>query len=432
MKKAHEPLINDLVDFLDHSPTAWHAVEWSDHLLQAYGFQRLYENEAWKVQHGTAYYVVRNETSLCAFITPERLPRSARIAASHTDSPALKLKPNGEYRQYNMTMLNVEVYGSPLLTSWLNRDLGIAGSVIFTDLTGQIVRQTVTIDDILLTIPQLAIHLDREVNDKGLVLNRQEHLAAIAALNEGENSPYIEGQLRRKIPSFDQLLGGDLFLYPREPAQFIGPQCEMLATYRYDNLGSVHACLRGLIETLAPASETLKMAILWDHEEVGSHTPQGAASPFFKETLERVMHQLSGSAEDVYRLNSESFCLSVDQAHGLHPNYPAKHDPRHAPLLGSGIAIKHNAQQRYATNSAGHALVKRLCQKHAIAWQEFVARGDMPCGSTIGPIHATATGIKTIDVGCPQLSMHGARELFACADHLSMCRLVEAFLSHMK
>lgn len=429
MGNSHEvPIINDLVDFIQRSPTAWHATESSASLLKKQGFQELRENEPWKIEHGARYFVVRNETSLCAFVAPEALPKRARIAAAHSDSPALKIKPNGEFRQNNMTLLNVEVYGGPLLSSWLNRDLGIAGSAVFTTSAGDIARETVTIDDISVTIPQLAIHLDRDVNEKGLILNRQEHLTAIAAL-EDFGSSYIEGQLRRKIPSLNELLGFDLFLYPLEPPQFIGPKKEMLASYRYDNLGSAHACLSGLSAALAPSSETLKMIVIWDHEEVGSHTTHGAASPFFKETLDRLMLHLSGTAEDLYRLNSESFCLSVDQAHALHPNYAGKHDPRHAPQLGKGIVIKHNAQQRYATNSKGQALVKHLCLSHAIEFQEFIARSDMPCGSTIGPIHATATGIKTIDVGCPQLSMHSARELSACADHLSMCRLIEAFLT---
>jgi aspartyl aminopeptidase len=429
MTNQHElPIISDLVEFLDRSPTAWHATEQAAEKLKERGFQELHEKDRWDLRPSTSYFVVRNGTSLCAFVTPEKPPQSVRVAAAHSDSPALKIKPKGEYRQENMTMIDVEVYGGPLLSSWLNRDLGIAGNVVITDSNGELKRKTVTIDDARLTIPQLAIHLDRQVNEKGLVLNRQDHLTAIAALEDYGES-YIEAQLRKKIPSFRELLGFDLFLYPVEPPQFIGPKQEMLACYRYDNLGSAHACLSGLFETLTPSVETLKMVIIWDHEEVGSNTTHGAASPFFKDTLDRIMLHLSDAAEDVYRIVSNSYCLSVDQAHALHPNYQARHDPRHAPLLGKGVTIKYSAQQRYATNGEGQALVKHLCQKEAISYQEFVSRGDIPCGSTIGPIHATATGMKTIDVGCPQLSMHGARELSACSDHASMCRLVQAFLS---
>lgn len=428
MTKAEEQsTIDDLVNFLDQSPTAWHATERSARMLEERGFHELQEKDSWDLRPGTAYYVVRNETSLCAFITPNKPPKAARVAAAHSDSPAFKVKPHGEYRQENMTMIGVEVYGGPLLNSWLNRDLGIAGSVVIKEANGEVVRKTVTLDEAAVTIPQLAIHLDRQVNEKGLVLNRQDHLSAIAALDDYSGS-FIEGQLRKKIPSFKELLGFDLFLYPLEPAKLLGPNQKMLASYRYDNLGSAHACLTGLFDTLTPSEETMKMVVVWDHEEVGSSTTNGAASPFFRDTLDRIMLHLSAAVEDVYRVVSESFCLSVDQAHALHPNYTGVHDPRHAPLLGKGVTIKHNAQQRYATNAEGQALVKHLCQQHAIDCQEFVSRGDMPCGSTIGPIHATATGMKTVDVGCPQLSMHGARELSACADHLSMCRLVQVFL----
>ncbi|MEM1282957.1 MAG: M18 family aminopeptidase [Chlamydiota bacterium] len=427
-KEEEQRIISDLVSFLDRSPTAWHATELSEKMLQEQGFQKVHEKDSWDLRPGTAYYVVRNETSLCAFITPNKPPVSARVAAAHSDSPALKIKPQGEYQQENMKMLDVEVYGGPLLTSWLNRDLGIAGSVVVKESSGAVVRKTVTLDDAVVTIPQLAVHLDRQVNEKGLVLNRQDHLSAIASIND-YNGSFIEGQLRKKVGSFKELLGFDLFLYPLEPAKYIGPNQEMLASYRYDNLGSAHACLTGLFGALTPSDETLKMVVIWDHEEVGSSTANGAASPFFRDTLDRIMLHLSGATEDVYRILSESFCLSVDQAHALHPNYPSRHDPRHAPLLGKGVTIKHNAQQRYATNAIGQAMVKELCQKNGIDFQEFVSRGDMPCGSTIGPIHATATGMKTVDVGCPQLSMHGARELSACSDHLSMSLLVQAFLN---
>lgn len=428
MTKVHEqPIINDLVDYIECSPTAWHATEETVKRLKSHGFKELFEKDYWDLKPCTSYFVVRNETSICAFVTPSRAPSKARVAAAHSDSPALKIKPNGEYQNGNLTMLDVEVYGGPLLSSWLNRDLGIAGSVVTLNADDELVRTTVNISNAPLTIPQLAIHLDREVNEKGVVLNRQKHLSAIAALNEYEGS-YLEKQIRKHVPSCKEIMGYDLFLYPLEAINFLGPNQEMLACYRYDNLGSAHACLTGLLENSEPHADVLKMVVIWDHEEVGSSTTHGAASPFVKDILERIMLRISESPEDMYRLIDASYCLSVDQAHALHPNYPERHDPRHAPLLGKGITIKHNAQQRYATNGGGQAIVKQLCYQHSIPYQEFVSRGDIPCGSTIGPIHAKATGMKTVDVGSPQLSMHGARELSACEDHLSMCHLVKVFL----
>lgn len=414
--------IADLLHFLDDSPTAWHAVENVEHALNAQKFVKLEESDAWKLAPGGRYFVTRNGSSIAAFILPQKKADKIYVAAAHTDSPALKLKPNSEFRKENMVMLGVEVYGGPLLNSWLNRDLAIAGRVAYLDKKGNIQSSLVNLAHAPVVIPQLAIHLDREINEKGLLLNKQDHLPALAALNFPEGA-YLETLLKKQIP-FKTLLGHDLFLYPLEKAKLVGPSSEMFASYRIDNLGSVHAALTGFLESAKPSSDTIKMIIFWDNEEVGSSTAQGAESPFFSHTLERIL--IDRKREDFFRILSRSLCLSVDEAHALHPNYANKHDPEHQPLLGGGIVLKHHAQQRYATDADGEAYVHALCLKHQIPVQTFVSRGDVPCGSTIGPIHAKTTGMKTIDIGCPQLSMHAARELAACEDHLAMC----TFLKH--
>ena len=417
--------IDDLINYIENSPTAWHAVEELKKKLQALSFIELREKERWDLKPGQKYFVVRNGSSICAFITPTSVPEKALVVGAHTDSPALKIKPNGEYCQENVTMLSVEIYGGPLLSSWLNRDLMIAGKVVYADAQDNITHRLVHFPDHLVTIPQLAIHLDRNVNDQGPALNKQLHLNAVAALNfQGEN--YLKTLLSSVVKT-DNILSTELFLVPFEKPQRLGFQKEMIASYRFDNLGSAHAAIDGLISESSPKDHSIKMVMFWDHEEIGSNTTNGAGSPFFMNTLERILLSYNQNREDLHRVIDQSICLSIDQAHALHPNYKDKHDPKHAPLLGKGIVIKHNAQQRYATSSETEAVVVQLCQKHQIPYQKFVSRNDVGCGSTIGPIHATITGMKCVDLGSPQLSMHSCRELAACDDHLAMCSLTKAF-----
>lgn len=418
--------IEQLTRFLENSPTAWHAVDEAKEMLSKEGFKELFEHESWKLESGGKYFVVRNGSSLAAFTLPTKKPKTLRIAASHTDSPALKLKPNSEFVVGNMTMLGVEIYGSPLLTSWFNRDLGIAGRVVFLNAKGVKETALVNLIDYPVTIPQLAIHLDRSANETGPTLNKQDHLSALACINDKKG--YLEDRLHEVI-KFTKILSSDLFLYPVEVPTFIGPKKEMLAGYRIDSLVSVHAALKALLAQ-KPDNHQIKMVVLWDNEEVGSNSCQGAGSPFLPQILERISIALELSREEQLQLLSQSLCASVDLAHGVHPNYPEKHDVNHRPLLNKGIVLKHNAQQRYATDASSATIVVEICHKHDIPLQHFVSRNDMPCGTTIGPISANLTGISTVDIGCPQLSMHSCRELTGCKDYLDMCRFLEHFLAY--
>lgn len=425
--KAKNKTVTDLIDFLNRSPSAWHAVENCIQLLQEYGFTELNEEDSWNIKPGGYYYVVRNGSSICAFINSKKAPTALQVAASHTDSPGFKLKPNAEFIKENMLMLGLEIYGGPLLGSWLNRDLGIAGRVFFKDKKGKIQEQLVNLDDIAVTIPQLAIHLDRTVNETGLILNKQEHLAALASvgIDKKSKTSFLERALKTVLP-IKELLSFDLFLYPLEPARLFGEHQQLLASYRIDSLVSVHAALQGIL-TAKPSDHTIKMVAFWDHEEIGSHTSHGAGSPFLPHVIERMTLAQGFNREDYFRLINRSLCLSMDLTHAFHPNYPDKHEPRHLILLNKGIVIKSNAQYRYATDAKSAATIIDLCKKHKIPYQKYVARGDIPSGSTIGPIHAHLTGMATIDVGCPQLSMHSSREMMGVEDHLYMCRLAEFF-----
>jgi len=426
VKKADKKKIEDLLQFLDCAPTPWHAVTLIKNRLTQAGFTELSENSKWKLKRGGAYFVSRNGSSLIAFVLPKKTPEAIRLAAAHTDSPGFKLKPHSETTVENMLTLGIEVYGSPLLNSWLNRDLGIAGRIIYLNSGGKKCESLINIDNHPVVIPQLAIHLDREIKEKGLRLNPQEHLSAVAALNA--KGPYLPKLIKAQLP-YKKLLGQDLFLYPLERPSLVGLNGQMLASYRYDNLGSSHAAVQGLLESKEPAPATLKMAALWDNEEVGSATAQGAASPFFAAVAERIGLALKMGREDYLRLLAGSLCVSVDQAHAFHPSHKEKHDPLHRPLLGKGIVIKHNAQQRYVSDARTAGAVVALCEENKIPYQHFAGRADIPSGSTIGPIHAAATGMPTVDIGTPQLSMHSCRELAAVEDHLAMCRLITQFLA---
>ena len=418
--------MDELIQFLDHSPTAWHAVAESKKLLQKNGFIELLLGEKWSLEFGKKYFVAKNGSSLCAFITPLQKPKSCRIIASHTDSPSFKIKPQGEFHKDNLVMIGTEVYGAPLLNSWLNRDLGIAGRLVYMTQDQKTCETLITIDDHPLVIPQLAIHLDRHVNDNGIVLNKQTHLSAIAGTVENIEKSYLEDLISPLIEK-GHLLSHDLFLYPLERASLIGLKKEFIASYRIDNLLSLHACLKA-IASQSIEKDSLKMLVAWDNEEIGSNTAQGACSPFFSHVLEMITLNLQLTREEHLNLLQHSLCASVDLAHALHPNYPEKHDPRHQPLLNCGIVLKSNAQHRYASDAYSSSVIIKICHQEKRPLQHFVARNDMPCGSTIGPIHASLTGIPTLDIGCAQLSMHASRELCGSQDYYDMCHILTKFL----
>lgn len=418
-------ILTDFKAFLDSSPTSWHAVKEMGDRLALRDFHPLNEGEKWDLELGEKYFVAKGG-ALCAFALPAMKPTQAMIFASHTDSPALKLKPNPAYKNANMIQYGVEVYGGALINSWLNRDLGLAGRVVVTNQAGEPEERLVHLDDALVFIPQLAIHLDREVNEKGLHLNKQDHLNPIVGLSD-ESQDVLEKLLRRHL-SFHSLLSFDLFLVPHEPARFVGLENEMIASYRIDNLAGVHAALSAIGFLDKPAHQRLQMALFWDHEEIGSKSNEGAASPFLNQILERIAFSLKINPEELLLLKNKSLCVSVDMSHALNPNYPKKYEPHHSPLLGKGIILKYNADQKYASNALSAAIVVHACKVLNLPYQSYVCRSDLPCGSTVGPIVSQSTGINTVDIGCPQLSMHSIREVIAAKDYLDMVKLLTHLL----
>ncbi|MCX6990142.1 MAG: M18 family aminopeptidase [Chlamydiae bacterium] len=416
--------IEDLKNFLDNSPTSWHAASQMGLRLALHDYTPLQESEKWSLEKGKKYFVSRNG-SFCAFKLPSKEIEKCLIMAAHTDSPALKIKPNPEIVKDNMTLLATEVYGGPLLSSWLNRDLAIAGKVLVADKDGKIEEKLVMIDDAIVCIPQLAIHLDREVNEKGLVLNKQDHLRALVGIDLPKEK-VLETLLRRSL-SFHTLVSFDLFLVPIEPAKFIGASGELLASYRIDNLVSCHAAITALGNNTESPKFTLQMALFSDHEEIGSKTEEGAYSTFLEDVMTRIFASQKMNEEDRVIAKSKSLCLSMDMAHGFNPNYESKYEPSHRPLLGKGITIKYNADHKYATDGCGASFIVKHLHDLRLPYQNFTTRSDMGCGSTVGPITAHQMGIKTVDIGCPQLSMHSCREVLCSQDYIDLC----VFLTHV-
>ena len=412
--------MHPFLTFLNQAPTAYHAVLEAEKKLKKAGAHLLDEQQAWSLKKGAAYYVKRGG-SLIAFRIPKTKIESTIVLASHTDSPSLKLKPHPEFVKEGIAMIAVEVYGGPLLNSWLNRDLAIAGRVLFKDNKDTIQEALVNLDDQLLTIPQLAIHLDRKVNDEGLILNKQEHLNALYGLNPPKEGFLIKA-LKKRLP-LKELLAHDLYLYPVEPAKELGANHELIAGYRLDNLASLYPSLQAFTES---SSQNLQILALWDHEEIGSQTPSGAESPFFSHTLERIFIGLQLPREEQLRQLAGALCVSIDLTHAVNPNYSDKQDPRHKPELGNGVYIKTSAQKRYATEAPGTKKLFEAAKKAKIELHLIAARNDLPTGTTIGPIHAALTGMTTVDIGISQLSMHSARELIAKKDLETLEKLLKA------
>lgn len=415
-------MLETFIRFINRSPTVYHAAREISALLDEAEFTPLYEKEKWKLEPGKGYYVQREDTLLAAFRLPPQTPTSTTLLASHIDSPGLKIKPQPEISNQGMTLLGTEIYGGPLLHTWLDRDLGLAGRIVVLNQQGHLESKFVLLDESPLIIPGLAIHLNRELNEKGLHVHKQDHLKAIFSIDAKEIR--LEDYLR-KHHSFAQLLSFDLYLVPLEKASLLGANQELIASYRLDNLTSAFASLHALIEA-KPARDTIQMAIFWDHEEIGSQTYAGADSLFANQILERICMQFKMDREDYYRLKSRSLCLSCDVGHAYHPNFSEKYDPQNAPFMGKGPAIKFSS--RYATSGATAAPLVHLAKKHNIPLQTFASRSDIPSGSTVGAMMGANLGIPTVDLGVVCWAMHSIRETISAQDQISLCKLLKASL----
>jgi aspartyl aminopeptidase len=419
---------DDLLAYIEASPTPYHAVRETARRLAAQGYRALDEREPWSLQSGDKVYVTRGDTSIAAFhVGSTPVDRAGfRLVGSHTDSPNLRLKPNTQVLRNGYHQLGVEIYGGVLFSTWLDRDLSLAGRVVLGGSGGRLSHHLVDFRRPLLRIPNLAIHLNRSVNSDGLKLNAQDHMVPVLALERSGTvdvrAMLVEELARAGGPRAEpgDILGFDLCLYDTQPPTRSGAYGEFLHSARLDNLASCHSGLSALLAMDGPREATCGV-VLYDHEECGSRSAQGAASPFLKDLLERItLAHSDGKRDAFHRAIRHSFLVSADMAHAVHPNYPSMHEPKHQPLLGAGPVIKSNVNQSYATDGESWAFFATLCREAGVVPQHFITRTDLGCGSTIGPITAGELGIRTVDVGNPMLSMHSIRELAAASDVAAM------------
>lgn len=430
--------VNGLLDFIAKSPTPFHAVETMTKMLDDHGFKCLDEKEKWSLSdrayNAERYYVTRNNSSIIAFQLNQPLIESGiKIIGAHTDSPCLKVKPNPEIINNNYLQLGVEVYGGVLLNPWFDRDLSLAGRVSYLNENNEIDYQLIDFEKAIAVLPNLAIHLDRDANSKHSI-NKQKHLPPILMKlpETGVDTKVdfkaillnlVNANLKQSNPEkikASKVLDYELSFYDVQRPAVIGLHDDFISSARLDNLLSCYTGLRAMIDG---ENGQNTMLVCTDHEEVGSATAAGAGGTFLKSVLDR----LCSNDEDVACTIAHSMMLSVDNAHGVHPNYADKHDGNHGPLLNNGPVIKTNANQRYATNSETSAHFMQLCEQADVPVQTFVVRSDMACGGTLGSIIATEIGVNTVDVGVPTFAMHSIRELAGRWDAFYLYRVLKQF-----
>ena len=408
--------VNRLFEFIKNSPTAYHATDSVTGILLSEGFTELYEGDKWALTVGGKYFVRRNKSSIIAFVYREG-DVGFNIVASHSDSPAFRVKMSdttvGAYSR-----LEVERYGGMIYYTWLDRPLSVAGRLVVEAENGVSIK-LVDMDCDSLVIPSVAIHMNREAND-GLKLNPARDLLPLYSVG-GEKGDFMKSVAALAGTTPDKVLSHDLFLYCREEPKRVGKDGELILCPRLDDLACVFTSTIAFTE--AEDAELIPTLAVFDNEEVGSETKQGAASGFLYETLLRV----SGSEETLLRRLSRSFMVSADNAHALHPNRPDLADPDNAPLLNRGVVIKYNANQRYATDGVSDAIFRTVCTRAGAPYQTYCNRADMPGGSTLGSISDTRLSVPTVDIGLPQLAMHSAVETAGTADLDSMVKALRKF-----
>ena len=417
----------DLADFIQASPTPFHAAQSLAERLRAAGYQELDERDEWVLDDDSRYFVLRNQSSLIAFSLGqlETLQSAGlRMIGAHTDSPCLRVKPQPELNRHGLWQLGVEVYGGALLAPWFDRDLSLAGRVTCRDASGQLHNLLIDFKRPIAIIPSLAIHLNRDVNS-GFAVNAQTDLPPVLAHSIEPNRDLralLASEVATQYPDREpmQVLDYELSFYDTQPPAILGLDNDFLASARLDNLLSCHAGLTALLNSDADQACLL---VCTDHEEVGSSSACGADGPFLEDVLKRLL------PDEIERIRAiqRSVLVSADNAHAIHPNYADRHDGNHGPQLNAGPVIKINSNQRYATTSETAALFRHLCEQVEVPVQSFVVRSDMGCGSTIGPITSSRLGVRTVDIGAPTFAMHSIRELAGCRDVEYLIKVLTAF-----
>ncbi|WP_059009922.1 M18 family aminopeptidase [Streptomyces specialis] len=415
---------DDLMGFLTASPSPYHAVATAAARLEKAGFRQVEETAVWDGEAG-GKYVLRGG-ALIAWYVPEGATAATpfRVIGAHTDSPNLRVKPLPDTGRAGWKQIAVEIYGGTLLNTWLDRDLGLAGRLALRDGSTALVN----VDRPLLRVPQLAIHLDRAVNE-GLKLDRQQHMTPLWGIGTPREGELIEFLAAEAGLAGRDVLGWDLMAHSVEPPAYLGRDRELLAGPRMDNLLSVHAATAALVAVAGREPAHIPVLAAFDHEENGSQSDTGAQGPLLGTVLKRSVSARGGGHEERARALAGSFCLSSDTGHAVHPNYAERHDPTHHPMANAGPLLKVNVNQRYATDGTGRAVFAAACEAARVPYQTFVSNNSMPCGPTIGPITAARHGIATVDVGVAILSMHSARELCGADDPFLLANAMTAFLT---
>jgi aspartyl aminopeptidase len=435
-----DSVLGDCLAFLHASPTPYHAVESAVARLAAAGFTRKDPRASWDDVVSGRYYAVQGDSTLIAWVVPASDAASSsaridgfRILGAHTDSPNLRLKPRAYYTKEGYEQLGVEVYGGVLLNSWLDRDLSLAGRVIVRGGSADedLSTRLISIARPLTRVPQLAIHFDREITDKGLLLNKQAHMPPVIGI-AGETATSVLELCAIELGILPSaIVATDLMLFDVVPPTVAGARNEFVFSARLDNQAMCHAAVTSLIAAAnqVDGRNLVPIIALFDHEEVGSSSAYGAGSSFLPRILERIALASGGTRDAYLRALAGSLCVSADMAHAVHPNYADRHDANHRPHINGGPVIKVNSQQRYATSATTAALFAELCREADVPAQHYVHRTDLACGSTIGPIVSTELAIRTVDVGNPMLSMHSIREMGGAKDPELMTRVLSRFLT---
>lgn len=419
----------DLLNFIKQATSPFHVVESSASLLDEAGFTSLDITEKWSLEVGHSYYTIPFGTTLFAFTLPENMENTSfRIEASHTDHPCLRIKPIAELQEGDYLRLDTGVYGGPILNTWLDRPLSIAGKVTLK--SDQLFRPNTKLIDMkraILTIPNLAIHLNRDVN-KGIELNKQTDLIPLMGVAEQEllqKDYFIQFLAKELDVNVEDILDFDLYIYNAESGDLLGMQEDFISSPRLDNLTSVYACVKGIID--AKQSDSINVIALFDNEEIGSLTKQGADSNLMGLVLEKIYESFSLGRSAFNEAIMKSFLLSVDVGHCLHPNKPEKNDPVNKTLLNRGLVIKVDLNQKYAFDTEAIGVIQQICIADQIPYQKFINRSDIIGGSTLGAMVSSKLPMKTVDVGVPLLAMHSARELMGVKDQTALNQLMVSF-----
>lgn len=428
-----QPLVQDLMQFLDASPVNFLAVEEITRRLDKEGFTRLHKSQTWNVKPGGRYYLTQNDSAVMAFVAGTTPQAGYHIIAAHSDSPGFRIKPHPEMKCENgVVKLNTEVYGGPILYTWFDRPLSIAGRVIVRSNDPlHPHHKMIRIHRPLLTIPHLAIHFNRAVNEGNPLSKQKDMLPVIAVVN---NELEANNMLLRLISeetgvAMDQIIDFDLSLYDTTPAALLGLHNEFITSGRLDDLSMVHAALCALTSTAHTPTQATRVMAIFDNEETGSGTKQGAASPLLKDTLMRINRCLGGTDESYFIGVANSFMVSADNAHALHPNYVEKQDPTNHPGLGLGPVIKINANCKYMSDADSAAVFAEICRMDNLPVQYFVNHSDVAGGSTLGNILTSQIDLRGVDMGAAIWAMHSVRETASAQDHLYITRAFTQFLS---